>query len=992
MKSVETISLLAWLLILCRVAWAFPTGAGDCPQGQAAVGGSHTSDRATIATGALADNKLQLRINGRILQPGVKLTLQSGVDQTWTLSSTSDVGFRGFLLRLSGGTDEVDTRVALSSVSKDVQEAFTACVVTQGVGGATHTNADPKFSVSGVLRIEETARNLDLDVTVVVINHNRESTYYYSSFTLDFVEAAVASVSQPTNPPIPATDGAETMADDHLLSLVDVEGGCSPGQPCQQCEGDCRMNWDCAGSLECYRRPGEYGIPVPGCKGEGTLGNDYCYEPQTGFLRLRTPHCNATNPCEMCEGDCNNDSDCEGDLKCFHRLFSDTTIVPGCNNLGFQAIPFKKRVQWTGLDYCYNPILAEAAENNDVVGADCDSDDDCFPVACFQEPCMSFVCRDSRCTFIEKCGPNECAVDEFCCNESCGTCTPIGSFCPQAQCEACGAEVCGIGETCCSPDCDICKPAGGFCPDICSKAQAQGNLNTYWQHGDSEEGDSEEGGTTVVDMVFCTLDEDCIAPECSAESCLSYVCRDSLCTFVEACGNAECGTGTYCCNESCSRCEAVGVECPQEQCWQCGEAICVGDETCCGTDCGVCQPPNEPCPEACSTLVVDVDGLVDSGGGSESSDDGDDDGDKEGIVVETCGRAVCGSDEFCCNPSCNLCRPVGGSCPRGECLPCGDEVCNPGDSCCSPDCGICHPPGGSCPSICSMFQGQEMGITRSQLCRTDDDCIAPACAEEPCPNPGYICQNSRCVFAEKCGKKICGSHQYCCNELCSMCISFGEPCPKDECEQCGDEICDYGDTCCHPRCSICRKPGGDCPDACNNPYWFLPEWRETEMAASLEPSSFPTIEGTTEFTPDEPDEPTNLSAVSAAERETCTTDEDCSVLPCFAAQCPQIECRDKKCSLYVPCGENRCDESEICCCGGSCAPRGSGCDQACEPCGSAFCPPGEVCCNESCSICTKPGEGCSAEFCFNDEDEDQVAILDTVLRRSSWTGLRPNPP
>lgn len=33
-----------------------------------------------------------------------------------------------------------------------------------------------------------------------------------------------------------------------------------------------------------------------------------------------------------------------------------------------------------------------------------------------------------------KCGHDICAVGEFCCNESCGICAPIGSVCTQQIC------------------------------------------------------------------------------------------------------------------------------------------------------------------------------------------------------------------------------------------------------------------------------------------------------------------------------------------------------------------------------------------------------------------------------------------------------------------------------------------------------------------------------------------------------------------------------
>ncbi len=34
---------------------------------------------------------------------------------------------------------------------------------------------------------------------------------------------------------------------------------------------------------------------------------------------------------------------------------------------------------------------------------------------------------------------------------------------------------------------------------------------------------------------------------------------------------------------------------------------------------------------------------------------------------ELCGESICGSGEYCCNASCNICMPVGGACSREVC-------------------------------------------------------------------------------------------------------------------------------------------------------------------------------------------------------------------------------------------------------------------------------------------------------------------------------------
>ena len=74
------------------------------------------------------------------------------------------------------------------------------------------------------------------------------------------------------------------------------------------------------------------------------LATDFCYDPDWNtVVALAIPdsptelpnlavngadHCTPTNQCTLCEGDCDNDEDCEGDLICFQREPYDP--VPGC--------------------------------------------------------------------------------------------------------------------------------------------------------------------------------------------------------------------------------------------------------------------------------------------------------------------------------------------------------------------------------------------------------------------------------------------------------------------------------------------------------------------------------------------------------------------------------------------------------------------------------------------------------------------------------------
>lgn len=57
------------------------------------------------------------------------------------------------------------------------------------------------------------------------------------------------------------------------LSMRNPE--CSTSQPCGRCEGDCDMDEECQGNLQCKQRWNTEA--VPGCSGTGVSGKDYCY-------------------------------------------------------------------------------------------------------------------------------------------------------------------------------------------------------------------------------------------------------------------------------------------------------------------------------------------------------------------------------------------------------------------------------------------------------------------------------------------------------------------------------------------------------------------------------------------------------------------------------------------------------------------------------------------------------------------------------------------
>jgi hypothetical protein len=97
------------------------------------------------------------------------------------------------------------------------------------------------------------------------------------------------------------------------------------------------------GDLVCFQRDGSE--TVPGCAANGASGNDYCYRhfATYGPLKLLT---NGLTGLQACEGDCDQDSDCVGNLLCMQRE-TEGGWVPGCEQDAIDSYPTE--------DFCYDP-------------------------------------------------------------------------------------------------------------------------------------------------------------------------------------------------------------------------------------------------------------------------------------------------------------------------------------------------------------------------------------------------------------------------------------------------------------------------------------------------------------------------------------------------------------------------------------------------------------------------------------------------------------
>eukprot|EP00985_Skeletonema_marinoi_P019741 scaffold11430_cov165-Skeletonema_marinoi.AAC.1 len=181
---------------------------------------------------------------------------------------------------------------------------------------------------------------------------------------------------------------------ENTLWMKGNNGRPSSSFPLGLCEGDCDTDAECGPGLVCEYRDGDE--PIPGCIGDAVPGEDYCRPavvvspaptpaatppptaPPTSLQVVFTGIGAPPNPLPECHGDCDDDSQCEGDLVCFQR--SGTEAVPNCpgdatSGVDFCAVRATENTVWlkgdNGSPSANFPLgLCEG---------DCDTDANCQP-------------------------------------------------------------------------------------------------------------------------------------------------------------------------------------------------------------------------------------------------------------------------------------------------------------------------------------------------------------------------------------------------------------------------------------------------------------------------------------------------------------------------------------------------------------------------------------------------------------------------------------
>jgi len=193
---------------------------------------------------------------------------------------------------------------------------------------------------------------------------------YYYNINATSTTAALASPTPPPPSKLPTalpTPLPSPLPTHKHLTYIGNDWDPSSGYPLGECEGDCDEDGDCAGELICFQRKTDSYKAVPGCLGgdENNSGTDYCIRPDATIVTAHpttasptispapTPPISSLKyigndwdpssgyPLGECEGDCDKNRDCAGDLICFQR--ETTEKVPGC--LGGET-------DSRGTDYC----------------------------------------------------------------------------------------------------------------------------------------------------------------------------------------------------------------------------------------------------------------------------------------------------------------------------------------------------------------------------------------------------------------------------------------------------------------------------------------------------------------------------------------------------------------------------------------------------------------------------------------------------------------
>jgi hypothetical protein len=216
--ATKAIVICSLLVAAFREVNSFPTAAGGCAGGVAAVGGSHLGevDARVVSNSTLETGGVFVQIGNITLDSTTPLDLAILEDHTIAIIST-EFPIRGILIRVEA--DGADTSAILTP-GLQTQPA-TACVAP--IVGTTHIDSTDKSELTSVIRFDESLDSVILDITGVFVNSPSGSVYVYSRYIVNFV-STTPSTSVPSEAPtsneIPTVVPLTSMP---TISPVEVE-------------------------------------------------------------------------------------------------------------------------------------------------------------------------------------------------------------------------------------------------------------------------------------------------------------------------------------------------------------------------------------------------------------------------------------------------------------------------------------------------------------------------------------------------------------------------------------------------------------------------------------------------------------------------------------------------------------------------------------------------------------------------------------------------
>ena len=205
MKSISTAVILFVAASLPHSnVLANPNGAGTCATGKSIARGHGGTGTTFVAS------NLILKWGGAELNSSATNTIAAATDHTFTLVTSDDSRFKGFLLRLSGKNGATTSSTVFVAADSSLAQLNDLCA--SGVIGITHKDDIGKSGVTVTLNHPEAAELL-LEVTVVTTNR---ANWAYEAFDLS-VSADARATASPTASP--NQSGSATLVVSNVMML-----------------------------------------------------------------------------------------------------------------------------------------------------------------------------------------------------------------------------------------------------------------------------------------------------------------------------------------------------------------------------------------------------------------------------------------------------------------------------------------------------------------------------------------------------------------------------------------------------------------------------------------------------------------------------------------------------------------------------------------------------------------------------------------------------